>query len=101
MSFETDLEELKKEITPRKALQYAAGTFIAMGAAAAVVAVLKNPVSAAKGLTKWMMRLGIFVLGCKAGEVAETYFNKTVDDFAEQFNDIREEAVKYGDKSNE
>lgn len=94
MSFETDIAELKKEFTPRKAAQFVAGTIISLGAAAAVVAMMKNPIQGAKGLTKWMMRLGIFVLGCKAGDVAETYFNKCVDDTIEQIQKAKEEVEK-------
>ena len=101
MSFETDLVELKKNMTPRKALQFVAGTIVSLGATAAVAAMLKSPVQSAKGITKWMMRLGIFVLGCKAGDVAEKYFNQTVDEMIEQVKEAQEEMKDHGSESDE
>ena len=101
MSFGTDIEELKKNITPRKAVQFVAGTLISLGAAAAVVAMMKSPVQSAKGLTKWMMKMGIFVLGCKAGDIAEKFFNESVDNAIMGLMEAKEEMKKDGSKPNE
>ena len=38
-----------------------------------------------------MMKLGIFVLGCKAGDIAEKYFNDTVDETVKNFKESQEE----------
>ena len=85
------LIELKQNVTPAKTAKFLAGTVVSCGAMAAVCAALKIPVQNAKGLTKLMMRIGIFVLGCKAGDMAEEYFNKTVDEFMEAVHETKEE----------
>ena len=94
MDINKEIEDLKKQFTPVSALKFIAGTVVAFGATAAVVAALKNPMQGAKGLTKLMMNLGIFVLGCKAGDVAEKYFNKTVDDTIKSIQEAKKEAEK-------
>ena len=38
-----------------------------------------------------MMKLGIFVLGCKAGDVAEKYFNETVDETVKTVQETKKE----------
>jgi len=91
MDLEKDIIDLKKSITPIKTAKFLAGTVISCGAMAAVVASFRNPIQAAKGLTKLMMRLGIFVLGCKAGDLAEEYFNKTIDAVTDALKKTKEE----------
>ena len=92
MDFNKELDEIKQKVTPINTAKFLFGTVISCGAMAAIVAALKNPISSAKGLTKLMMRLGIFVLGCKAGDVAEKYFNDTFDQVIKAFNEVKEEA---------
>lgn len=94
MDINKEIEDLKKQFTPMSAAKFIAGTIISLGATAAVCAALKNPLQGAKGLTKLMMRLGIFVLGCKAGDVAEKYFNDTVDETIRTLHETKEEVAK-------
>jgi len=91
MDIEKELAEIKSKITPINTAKFLMGTIISCGAMAAIVAALRNPIQSAKGITKLMMRLGIFVLGCKAGDVAEAYFNDIVDQLVKTFNESKEE----------
>ena len=97
MDFNKELSEIKEKVTHITTMKFLAGTVISCGAMAAIVAALKNPIQGAKGLTKLMMRLGIFVLGCKAGDVAEKYFNDTVDQVIQVFNESKEETKDESD----
>ena len=97
MDFEKEFNELKAKMTPKNTLKFLTGTLISLGAAAAVMATMKSPIRAAKGITKLLMTLGAFVLGCKAGDVAETYFNDTVDQVENAFKEgMKESGVKDG-----
>ena len=91
MDLNKELEELKAKVTPLSTIKFITGTIISLGTAAAVVGLFKNPIDGAKGLTKLMMKLGIFVLGCKAGDMAEKYFNDTVDETMKSFQEAKEE----------
>ena len=91
MNLEKELTELKEKVTPLKTAKFIFGTVISCGAMAAIVAALKNPIQSAKGITKLMMRLGVFVLGCKAGDIAEKYFNDTVDEVVNAYQDVQKE----------
>lgn len=91
MDLNKELEELKAKVTPMSTGKFIMGTLISLGTAAAVVGLFKNPIDGAKGLTKLMMKLGIFVLGCKAGDIAEKYFNDTVDETMKAFKETQEE----------
>lgn len=91
MDFNEELKELKAKVTPVSTMKFITGTLISLGAAAAVIGMFKNPVEASKGLTKLMMKLGIFILGCKAGDIAEKYFNETVDETIKTFQEAKEE----------
>lgn len=84
-------EEMKN---PLDAAKFVTGTIISLGAAAAVVGMMQNPIKNAKGLTKLMMKLGVFVIGCKVGDVVEKYFNDTVDEMVKAFNDLKKEMGK-------
>lgn len=92
MDLEKELNELKGKITPTRTIKFLTGTLISFGATAAIIAALRNPLAGARGITKLLMKLGIFVLACKAGDVAEEYFRKTVDDAENAFREAREEA---------
>ena len=92
------MNNIKKSLTQRKidmnsikTFKFVAGTIVSCGAMAVVVGALKIPIQNSKGLTKLMMRLGVFVLGCKAGDIAEKYFDETVDKVTEAIKDIKEE----------
>ena len=91
MDLNKEIEELKAKVTPLSTMKFIAGTLISLGAAAAVVGLFRNPIESSKGLTKLMMRLGIFVLGCKAGDVAEKYFSETMDETVQIFQETKEE----------
>jgi len=71
--------DLPEKITTGSVLKFVTGTVISLGTAAAVYAAFRVPIHSAKGLVKLSMKVGIFTLSCKAGDVAEKYFNETVD----------------------
>jgi len=91
VNLEKELQELKTNVTPLQTAKFLVGTVISCGAMAAIVAALRNPIQGARGLTKLIMRLGVFVLGCKAGDIAENYFNATVDDVVKAYNEAKQE----------
>ena len=91
MNLNTDFTELKEKVTPVNTVKFLLGTLISVGAGMAVSMALKGSVQASRGLTKLMMKVGIFVLGCKAGDVAERYFSQTVDDLMKSLKDLQEE----------
>ena len=85
------LEELKSKRTPRNAAKAIFGTLISLGAAAAVLAVLSDPLKASKGILKVLMAAGVLVLASKAGDIAEEHFKEKVDDWADTFKDIQDD----------
>ena len=89
-----ELEELKNKITPLNTAKFVTGTVISLGAAAAVMELMKNPLKGVKGLSKLAMQLGVFVVGCKIGDVAEQYFNDVVDEIVKGIKDIKKEMAK-------
>lgn len=91
MDIEKELNALKSEITPLKTFKFVAGTLISLGATAAVIGMMKSPLNRSKGVTKLLMKLGIFVLACKAGDVAEDYFKKTITEAENAFEEAKEE----------
>ena len=91
---EKELNAIKASITPMNTFKFVAGTLISLGATAAIIAVLKNPLQGSKGVTKLLMKLGIFVLACKAGDVAEDYFKKTVDEAEKAYKEAKEDIAK-------
>lgn len=100
MDFEKELNELKSQITPMNTLKFLAGTLISLGATAAVIGMMKGPLAGSRGVTKLLMKLGIFVLACKAGDVAKDYFEKYADDAEKAFNETKseiKEAMKNAD----
>ena len=98
MSIENDIAQLKEQFTPTNAAKFILGTLASLGAAAAVVALMQGPLNGSKGMTKLLMKLGIFVLAGKAGDIAETYLKETLDDaeqaFKEAQKDVKEEMAK-------
>lgn len=86
-----EIEELKKQITPANTFKFLAGTLISFGAAAAVVAMMRNPLQSAKGLTKLLMKLGIFVLASKAGAIAEQHFEEIASETEQTIRDAYQE----------
>ena len=91
-----ELKDLKKALTPYKITKYCAGYVISVGAFLAIMAVLKRPMGASKGLIKLLTRLGIFVLACKAGDVAQKYFCDTADEIKDSIKDIKEAITDVG-----
>ena len=90
MSFDTDLNAIKANITPVKTFKYVGGAIVSLGAMAAVAAVFKLPINASKGITKLMMKLGVFILACKAGDIAEQYFHETTDTVVDAIKPMQE-----------
>ena len=91
MDIEKELQELKAQITPTNAIKFLAGTIISLGATAAVFGMMKGSLAGSKGVTKLLMKLGIFILACKAGDVADDYFKKKADEIEETFVEAKEE----------
>ena len=91
MDIEKEIDDLKRKITPTNTIKFLSGTLISFGATAAVIAAMKSPLGGARGITKLLMKLGIFVLACKAGDVAEDYFKKTYEDAEKAFKEAKEE----------
>ena len=90
MDFEKNLNELKANVTPKSTIKFITGTLIGLGATAAVIGMMKTPLIGSRGVTKLLMRLGIFVLACKAGDVAEDYFREKFDEYAENSKELSE-----------
>ena len=88
------LEELKKQLTPLNGFKIIFGTLVSVGATAAVIAAFRNPINGVKGILRILMSAGAFVLGCKAGDIAEEYFKETVDNWTETISDISNEVKK-------
>lgn len=91
MNLEKELTELKAKVTPINTAKFIVGTVISCGAMAAVVAALGGNIKSAKGLTKIMMKLGVFTLGCKAGRIAEEFFDEEVDSVIDRYKEAKEE----------
>jgi len=91
MDLNKELEELKAKITPMNTAKFLAGTVISLGAYAAIIAMMKTGLAGSKGVTKLLMKLGIFILACKAGDVAKDYFNDTFDDAQKAIKEMQEE----------
>lgn len=91
MNLEKEMEELKKQITPMNTAKFLTGTLISLGATAAVIGLMKGSLQGSRGITKLLMKLGIFVLACKAGDAAEKYFKDTVSDAEKSFREAAEE----------
>lgn len=96
MNFEKEIQDLKAKMTPLNTIKFLTGTLISLGATAAVIAMMKNPLLGAKGITKLLMKLGIFALACKAGDVAEDYFKEKFDECQEALKQNQEEAKANG-----
>ena len=91
MDLNKELEELKAKMTPMNTAKFLAGTVISLGAYAIVIATKKGGLVGSRGVTKLQMKLGIFVLACKAGDVAKDYFEKTFDDAQKAVKEMKEE----------
>lgn len=91
MDLTKEINELKAKMTPINTAKFLAGTLISLGATAAVIALMKSGLSGSKGVTKLLMKLGIFVLACKAGDVAENYFKETFDEAQSAFKETQKE----------
>lgn len=99
MDITKELEELKVKITPLNTAKFIAGTVVSLGATAAVIALMKSGLSGSRGVTKLLMKLGIFVLACKAGDVAEKYFKETFDEAQDALKEMKEEVNTDGGNS--
>ena len=94
MDLNKELEELKAKITPMNTAKFLAGTVISLGAYAAVIALMKTGLVGSKGVTKLLMKLGIFILACKAGDVAKDYFDKTAIDAEKAWKEFQKEETQ-------
>ena len=98
MDIAKELEELKSKMTPMNTAKFVVGTVISLGATAAVIALMKSGLVGSKGVTKLLMKIGIFVLACKAGDVAEKYFKETFDEAQGALKEMKEEEKECGTK---
>ena len=94
MDLTKEINELKAKITPLNTAKFLAGTLISLGATAAVIALMKSGLAGSKGVTKLLMKLGIFALACKAGDVAESYFKETFDEAQSALKDMQKEETE-------
>ena len=85
-----ELTELKNQLTPYNVAKFCIGYTISVGAFLAIMAFLKKPIGPSKGLVKLLTKLGIFVLACKAGDIAQDYFCESADEIKNGINDIKE-----------
>lgn len=96
MDFNKELEEIKTKMTPMNTIKFIGGTLISLGAAAAMFAMMKTGLMGSKGVTKLIMKLGIFTLACKAGDIAKNYFEENFEDMVTDaqkvFNENKEDA---------
>lgn len=91
MDIEKELNDLKASITPMSSFKFIMGTLISLGATAAVIGMMKGPLAGSRGVTKLLMKLGIFILACKAGDVAEDYFRTEIDKRIDAFKEASKE----------
>ena len=96
MDLNKELAELKAKITPMSTTKFLAGTVASLGATAAVIALMKSGLSGSRGITKLLMKLGIFVLACKAGEVAKDYLEESVTEMEDAYHEMQNEAKEAG-----
>ena len=92
MIIQNDIKELTKNVTPLNTFKFVAGTIVSCGAMAAISSLLKVPIQNSKGIVKIAMKVGVFVLACKAGDVAEKYFNDVVESTYSEITDALKEA---------
>lgn len=98
LEFDDDaLMELKSYLTPKKAIKAVLGTLVSLGATAAVISMFRNPIKASKGIIKLLMIMGVFMLGCKAGDVAEEQCKQTIDNLVETADDFKNELKLEGE----
>ena len=91
MDLNKELEEIKSKMTPMNTAKFLAGTVISLGAYAAIVALLKTGLAGNKGVTKLLMKIGIFVLACKAGDAAKDYFDGMFDNAEKEMKEMKDE----------
>lgn len=84
------MNELKDQLTPYNVAKLCIGYTISVGAFLAISAFLKKPIGPSKGVIKLLTKLGIFVLACKAGDIAQDYFCESADEIKNSINDIKE-----------
>ena len=75
-------------------LKLGLGLVIGFAADMAVTALLRGHVPAGRGITKLMVKLGIFAIAMKVGEDVENHFYTMVDDAAACMKEAKEEAKK-------
>lgn len=91
MDLTKELEELKTKITPMNTAKFIAGTMVSIGAYAVVIAMTKSGLAGSRGVTKLLMRFGIFTIACKVGEMAKDHFEKMFDDVLDDIKEMQKE----------
>ena len=91
MDITKELTEIKEKATPVNTMKFLGGTLISVGAATAVTMLFKGSTNGMKGMMKLLTKLGVFVLGCKVGEIAEDYFSETIDKLIASLKEVKEE----------
>lgn len=85
---------LKKAEGFGETLKFGVGLAIGIAADMALTCILKTHIPAGKGVTKLMMRLGVFMLAMKAGDDVENYFYDVVDGTKNVYQEMKQEAMK-------
>ena len=86
------------EMDKKELLKMGAGLVVGFAADIAVGALFHAHIPPQRGFVKLLTKLGIFVLAMKAGEEAEEYFYKVMDDTKAAMNEAKEEAKKEVDR---
>ena len=88
------LTNIKKADSLGETIKLGAGMVLGLAADMAVAALLKRHIPVSKGITKVLIKLGIFAVAMKIGDDVETYFYKVADEAKETFAEAKEEAKK-------
>lgn len=88
------LTNIKKADSLGETIKLGAGMVLGFAAEMAVAALLKQHIPVSKGITKVLIKLGIFAVAMKIGDDVETYVYKVSDEAKEAFAEAKEEAKK-------
>lgn len=90
---------VKSKLKSGSTAEFIAGTLASLGATAAVIALMKNPLAGAKGITKLLMKLGIFALACKVGEDTEEYLCRKIKEIVDIVNEGKKVAKEVAENA--
>ena len=88
------LAQLKKADGVGETIKLGVGLVVGFAADMAVTALLKGHIPPSKGITRLMIKLGVFAIAMKVGEDVENYVYKVADDAKQTYAEAKEEARK-------